>query len=205
MELLKKISDDVSNTAVCPPNFVQNDDQEAGGLNFRMMAANDLTQSMQSDYPKSSATPQADQRITISFSSEMDPKEKKCFMCLRHLITNCGEIKRPTGSSACYWYYPETKGGCCQARGWTEDGNYCVRWCSYPEDHCRGSPKNHPMKTEKMFEEQDQCHCDAEAQLLNCGIWKIEGKYADKEFVLGSGERVTAKKLFKAVFSNKKR
>eukprot|EP00917_Polyrhabdina_sp_WS-2016_P004555 GHVP01010444.1.p1 GENE.GHVP01010444.1~~GHVP01010444.1.p1 ORF type:complete len:129 (+),score=15.80 GHVP01010444.1:34-387(+) len=110
MELLKKISDDVSDTAVGPPTFVQNDDQEAGGLR------------MQSDYTESSAVPQADPRITISFSSEMDLKQDKCFRCLRHLITNCGEIKRPTGSSDACWYYPETKGGCYQARGWTEDG-----------------------------------------------------------------------------------
>eukprot|EP00917_Polyrhabdina_sp_WS-2016_P004558 GHVP01010447.1.p1 GENE.GHVP01010447.1~~GHVP01010447.1.p1 ORF type:complete len:128 (+),score=20.06 GHVP01010447.1:34-384(+) len=109
MELLKTISDDVSNTAIGPPTFVQNDDQEAGGLNYQM----------QSDYTESSAVPQADPRITISFSS--DSKKKRG---LRYLINGCGEIKRPTGNSASFGfiYYPETKGGCCEARGWTEDG-----------------------------------------------------------------------------------
>eukprot|EP00917_Polyrhabdina_sp_WS-2016_P004563 GHVP01010453.1.p1 GENE.GHVP01010453.1~~GHVP01010453.1.p1 ORF type:complete len:229 (+),score=29.48 GHVP01010453.1:101-688(+) len=195
MELLKKIFDDVSNTAVGPPTFVQNDDQEAGGLNFRM----------QRDYTESSATPQADQRITISFSSEMDSKQEKRFECLWRLINRSGEIKRPTGSSFCeFEFHPQTEGGCCQARGWTENGNYCLRWCSYPDHHFRDSPENHPMKTEKMFEEQDQCHCDAGAQFLKCGMWKLQRKDADQVFETKGGP-VTAKKLFKAVFSNKKR
>eukprot|EP00917_Polyrhabdina_sp_WS-2016_P004552 GHVP01010441.1.p1 GENE.GHVP01010441.1~~GHVP01010441.1.p1 ORF type:complete len:139 (+),score=13.30 GHVP01010441.1:97-513(+) len=90
MELLKKISDDVSNTAVGAPTFVQNDDQEAGGLNFRMI----------SDDTESSAVQQPDPGITISVP---DPPETHYYCSKVHYLkfftANFGKILTPTGSS----------------------------------------------------------------------------------------------------------
>eukprot|EP00917_Polyrhabdina_sp_WS-2016_P001335 GHVP01002718.1.p1 GENE.GHVP01002718.1~~GHVP01002718.1.p1 ORF type:complete len:211 (+),score=38.24 GHVP01002718.1:382-1014(+) len=210
MEFLKKFSDDLSNTTVGPPTFVQNDDQEAKGLNFRMMAANDLTASVSESpapAPTQSSSEEPDPEVFIESGPNNETLLEKTKRPMESLIkagTLIFRIKPLCALQEKCEFAPE--GSKWEARGWKEGDDLCIRWCSYPQPKDHGSLfQENVLRLRKKFDEQKINVCSHDGSTnLKCGLLKIK---ATKFVEDPESESLTfqASELFEKIFETEER
>eukprot|EP00917_Polyrhabdina_sp_WS-2016_P001345 GHVP01002731.1.p1 GENE.GHVP01002731.1~~GHVP01002731.1.p1 ORF type:complete len:239 (+),score=34.26 GHVP01002731.1:51-719(+) len=211
MEFLKKFSDDLSNTTVGPPTFFQNDDQEAGGLNFRADPSVDsdsdseelspIGASASFGAPQQASVPSDTGARIVNAESSVVPLIKAFSLAatkqpgdpegpLKPFDPVLTPQERLSGNRSVY----EDSSDGCQFRAWKEGEDRCIRWCSHPGSHAMGCkpPATNILLHKKKFDDQKICRSDPDSPSLPCGLRKLTAEQADEDYRM---DGITIKKF----------
>eukprot|EP00917_Polyrhabdina_sp_WS-2016_P006796 GHVP01015121.1.p1 GENE.GHVP01015121.1~~GHVP01015121.1.p1 ORF type:complete len:203 (+),score=39.52 GHVP01015121.1:28-609(+) len=188
MEFLKKFSDDVSSPVVGPPIFVQNDEQESGGQNFRMV----------NETSSSTDTHEEEPAVIKFLTVRLKPPLAA--------LTEAGKIITPRNHShgeQLSFDDAIASEGTSRVQGWkvkSPGDQLWIQWCVNPTD----VKENHNFSpTPKNGDERkgmgELCYVDPDSPKLKCGVCYID---ANAVVFSPSGKKTKAAEVFKQFFAS---
>eukprot|EP00917_Polyrhabdina_sp_WS-2016_P006795 GHVP01015120.1.p1 GENE.GHVP01015120.1~~GHVP01015120.1.p1 ORF type:complete len:209 (+),score=38.43 GHVP01015120.1:28-627(+) len=190
MEFLKKFSDDVSSPVVGPPIFVQNDEQESGGQNFRMV-----------NETSSSTDTHEEEPIDRSRKTKVVTEFRKPILAA---LTQAGKINRPP--NRCERHEQEEQlffddaipSKTSKVHGWklkSQSGveQLWIQWCGNPDDVV----EHDFFASEGVVK---MCFVEPDSEKLKCGICCIDANADVILSVRGSMKAMKASDVFDNIF-----